>query len=149
MTIHTTDYYKNEVLQLNTKKIAKLKNEQKMWIDILSKKRYDWLISIWKFSILFTIREVHFCGILVPRPGIRLLVPQPGIELESLQRKHGVLTSDFQGIPSEMQLKITWDNLHIFCHKEVKRKSLSHNRLLATPWTTESMESSKSEYWSG
>lgn len=30
MTIHTTDYYKNEVLQLNTKKIAKLKNEHKM-----------------------------------------------------------------------------------------------------------------------
>ena len=84
MTIHTTDYYKNEVLQLNTKKIAKLKNEHKMWMDILSKKRYEWLMSIWKCSILFTIREVQFCGILVP---------WQGIEPESLQRKHGVLTT--------------------------------------------------------
>ena len=42
MTIHTTDYYKNEVLQLILGR-AKLENEQKMQMDILSKKRYEWL----------------------------------------------------------------------------------------------------------
>ena len=32
---------------------------------------------------------------------------------------------------------------------EVKVKSLSHIRLFVTPWTTQSMEFSRPEYWSG
>ena len=32
---------------------------------------------------------------------------------------------------------------------EVKWKSLSHVRLFATPWTIQSLEFSRTEYWSG
>ena len=32
---------------------------------------------------------------------------------------------------------------------EVKCKSLSHVRLFATPWTIQSVEFSRTEYWSG
>ena len=38
----------------------------------------------------------------------------------------------------------------LVCHmSEVKRKSLSHVQLFVTPWTIESMEFSRPEYWSG
>ena len=45
---------------------------------------------------------------------------------------------------------IKMKNFHVFILTEYKYwKSLSHVRLFATPWTIQSMEFSRPEYWSG
>ena len=41
------------------------------------------------------------------------------------------------------------DNIRVYCSCEVKWKLFSHVRLFATPWTMQSMEFSRPEYWNG
>ena len=58
-------------------------------------------------------------------------------------------TLKFLGFRTPLIYSIPFFSLHIFLFLDVKWKSLSHVWLFVTPWTIQSMEFSRSEYWSG
>ena len=81
-------------------------------------------------------RQGYWTGLPFPSPGDR---PNPGIKPGSPALQADSLLTELQGKPKDTKVKV---------------KSLSHVRLLLTPWTVAcqallSMGFSRPEYWSG
>ena len=82
-----------------------------------------WIFILLLICPIFT-EPLHICQVLFLAPEVHQQVP-----------------GHFSGV--------SWRNGSIMPSREVKWKSLSRVRLFVTPWTIQSMEFSRPEYWSG